>query len=244
MLTVSSDVFHVDSRVNTIHPTAYLDHGKISARSPGSGSSTRWIMRSAAAKLKTPSLRSVPQQHAFRMQQEPPHISLCYLKYFVSGCQLYNANSLCSTPSLVQSLRAICCHWGCDWRHAFHRATLLQEHFSSHVYVTFSDRTKTDFLVSAENEYSAQSSKHCKNVNLNEEQKYFLGLQLQVAVNCQDLKNQSVHKILTMSNTCLFFRKKLLGNGKLLNKTFFVSAAPAEYSFRPNIRPKTVSADH
>jgi hypothetical protein len=60
-----------------------------------------------------------------------------------------------------------------------------------------SDRPKTDFLVSAENEYSArkcadneysaQGSKHCKNVNLNAEQKCFLGWQLQVAVNCQDL---------------------------------------------------------
>jgi hypothetical protein len=50
-----------------------------------------------------------------------------------------------------------------------------------------SDRPKTDFLVSADNEYSAQGSKHCKNVNLNAEQKCFLGWQLQVAVNCQDL---------------------------------------------------------
>jgi hypothetical protein len=36
---------------------------------------------------------------------------------------------------------------------------------------------------SADNEYSAQGSKHCKNVNLNQEQKCFLGWQLQVSVN-------------------------------------------------------------
>jgi hypothetical protein len=39
---------------------------------------------------------------------------------------------------------------------------------------------------SAKNKYSAQGRKHCKNVNLNLEQKCFLGWQLQVAVNCQE----------------------------------------------------------
>jgi hypothetical protein len=40
---------------------------------------------------------------------------------------------------------------------------------------------------SADNEYSAQGSKHCKNINFNQEQKCFQRCQLQVAVNFQDL---------------------------------------------------------
>jgi hypothetical protein len=40
---------------------------------------------------------------------------------------------------------------------------------------------------SADNEYSAQSSKHRKSVNLYEEKNGFLGWQLQVAVDGHDL---------------------------------------------------------
>jgi hypothetical protein len=47
-----------------------------------------------------------------------------------------------------------------------------------------SDRPKTDFLVYAENEYSAQGSKHCKNSNLDAEQKMFSGV---AAVSCGQL---------------------------------------------------------
>jgi hypothetical protein len=40
---------------------------------------------------------------------------------------------------------------------------------------------------SADNKYSAQGSKHRKNVNLNKEKNGFLGWQLQVAVDGHDL---------------------------------------------------------
>jgi hypothetical protein len=40
---------------------------------------------------------------------------------------------------------------------------------------------------SADNEYSAQGSKHCKKVNLHKEKNSFLGWQLQVAVDGHNL---------------------------------------------------------
>jgi hypothetical protein len=53
---------------------------------------------------------------------------------------------------------------------------------------------------SANNEYSAQGSKHCKNVNLYKKKKGFLGWQLQVAVDGHDLfaTETYIHKTLTM----------------------------------------------
>jgi hypothetical protein len=76
-----------------------------------------------------------------------------------------------------------------------------------------SDRPKTDFLVSAENirqenaaeysadnEYSAQGSKHCKKVRFVSEKKCFLGWQLQVPVDLWATKTHSacMHKTLKM----------------------------------------------
>jgi hypothetical protein len=77
-----------------------------------------------------------------------------------------------------------------------------------------SDRPKTDFLVSDENEYlarkcckylsnneySAKGSKHRKNVNLFEEKNGFLGWELQVAVDGHKLwaTETYMHKTLSI----------------------------------------------
>jgi hypothetical protein len=65
---------------------------------------------------------------------------------------------------------------------------------------------------SADNEYSAQCSKHWKNVNLNEEQKCFLGWMLQsscsqLIVKIYGQQKHTVHKTLIMSKTCFFLEK-------------------------------------
>jgi hypothetical protein len=75
-----------------------------------------------------------------------------------------------------------------------------------------------------------------QNVNLNQEQKCFLGWQLQVAVNCQDgQQKHTVHKPLTLSNRCLFSPKKGFKIESYYIRLFSFSAAPAKYLFRPNI---------
>jgi hypothetical protein len=67
-------------------------------------------------------------------------------------------------------------------------------------------RTKTNIRqenaaeYSADNEYSAQGSKHCKKVNLYKEKNSFLGWQLQVAVDGHNLwaTETYMQKTLTM----------------------------------------------
>jgi hypothetical protein len=57
---------------------------------------------------------------------------------------------------------------------------------------------------SADHEYLAQSSKHCKNVNLSNN--YFLGWQLILKIYEQ--QKHTVHETLTMSTKWVFSRKK------------------------------------
>jgi hypothetical protein len=84
---------------------------------------------------------------------------------------------------------------------------------------------------SAHNEYSAQGSKHCKNVDFNEN-RVFSGVLVascsQLIVKIYGQQKHSVHKTLTMTKICFLFfskkmasRKKWHGNGKLINKTLF-----------------------
>jgi hypothetical protein len=99
---------------------------------------------------------------------------------------------------------------------------------------------------SADNKYSAHGSKHYKKVKFALGKKSFLGWQLQVPV---DKNIVCMHKSLTKSTKKQNFSKKWLGNGKLLNKTFFVFGSTrrlfvlAEYSAN-NFRPKMFSVNH
>jgi hypothetical protein len=71
----------------------------------------------------------------------------------------------------------------------------------------------------------------------------FSGMAVASCSQLSIFKKHTVHKTLTMSNKCLFFRKKLLGNGKLQSR-IFVSAEYSADNFWPNTRPKTFSVDH
>jgi hypothetical protein len=87
---------------------------------------------------------------------------------------------------------------------------------------------------SADNKYSAQGSKHCKNVNLYKEKIGFLWWQLQVAFDGHDLyaTETYIHKTLTMSTKSLLSREKIACEMKSYYTRLF--------RFRqhlPNIRP-------
>jgi hypothetical protein len=109
---------------------------------------------------------------------------------------------------------------------------------------------------SADNENSAQGSKHRKNVNLYKEKNGFLGWQLQVAVDGHDLyaTETYIHKTLTMTTKSLLSREKIACEMKSYYiQDFFVFGSTcrilvlAEYSadnFRLSIRPKKFSVDH
>jgi hypothetical protein len=109
---------------------------------------------------------------------------------------------------------------------------------------------------SADNEYSAQGSKHCKKSQICiRKTNWFLWWQLQVPVDLWATQTYCacMDETLTKSTKNQLSPKKLLGNGKLLNKTFFVFGSTcrifvsAEYladNFRPNTQPKTFSVDH
>jgi hypothetical protein len=84
---------------------------------------------------------------------------------------------------------------------------------------------------SADHEYLAQSSKHCKNVNLSNN--YFLGWQLILKIYEQ--QKHTVHETLTMSTKWVFSRKKRAYIEIESYKIRFFSflAALAEHSFQP-----------
>jgi hypothetical protein len=62
----------------------------------------------------------------------------------------------------------------------------------------------------ADNEYSAQRSKHCKKIKLNQKQKSFLGgsCKLQSIVKIYGQQKHTVHKALTMRQIDVSFLEK------------------------------------